>query len=1084
MKKLENHWFCEIFNRKLVIIELVFVVLLFTVCNVNAAVDSQTKSKNQTTNSVLQERNVIGTVTDSQGEVIPGVTVLIKGTTIGTVTDFDGNYNLANVPSEATLVFSFVGMLTQEIVIGSQTSINITMQVDAIGIEEVVAIGYGTQQKSKITGSVSSIKSDILIDRPIVSISQGLAGIDPGVNVIAPINGGTPGEQATISIRGEYANPSRSEFTQPLVLVDGFEADMNDLDPNQIAEMTILKDASATSIYGIRAAEGVILITTKGGKRNTPLRFNYKFQGGVQNATDIPQTLNTVDYMEFRNKAAINEEIYRVNKNNPDYVPSNLFPQFSQDVINRARNGEFPDTNWQDIIYGNTAPQFSHSLDAYGGTEKTNFMISLGMLDQDGMLVANDNYKRYNLRIKVDTDVTNWLTMGANVAYTNTEQNRADRSTTQDDARPAPNYPITDEYFGGSGLYVAGENGVSGNAVMASKNGSNDRTRRDVIEMSLYGKVKIVKGLTFDQKVNFRLVNTQVSDWSDNVKHAIYNFDGQTGEYSNAQGEGNTFGPFSANRSLFNSHNRSLHITSQSMLNYEYSIKDKHNFGALLGWQAEEISNEGFDAYRKGFATGALQRLEVGDVNDFLTNGSSANFMSYLSLFGRLNYDYKGKYLVEFTFRKDGSAEFAPGNQWGFFPAVSAGWNVAKESFMDDLKFVDMLKLRGSVGETGTDHLPGVSALPYYNRVIRTTGYSWPNGGLDPGFYLSEIASPDLIWETVKKLDVGIDLVLWGGKLSAVADYYQNTRTDQLVALVMPRSSGFAKSPANKYESESKGWEIKVTHRNKIGEVAYNISLNAANARSVWSSRPGDISWNNNELGWPLRQQFGYTMDGWISDNDELQEYINATSFGNGTQRYLWIGVPKLNDIGMRNTETKLREGTPDQRIDNWDKIQRGNDRKGVYKFGGNLGVSYRGASLTAVIDGTFNVDLVANLGIAFANGVGNTFTAMKELSFDPDNPSDDALFSIPFAGKWQYHTMPMMKSSFIRVRNINLSYNVRQRLIPALRNVKVYVTVENPLLLWTNSPLSEYGFDPEQGMVNSKYPLARTTTLGINIGL
>ncbi len=1023
---------------------------------------------------------ITGRVTDPKNEPLPGVSIIAKGTGKGVVTDIEGYYKIAVSDATTTLVYSFVGYERTEVVIAGRSTIDVSMKEDVGQLEEVVVVGYGTQQKTRVTSSVATVSNEVLIDRPIVSVSQGLAGVDPGTNVVVSNNGGVPGEQPTISIRGEYADPSRAEFTAPLVLVDGFEANLNDVDPNQIEEMTILKDAAATAIYGMRAHAGVILITTKGGKRATPLQFNYRFQASSQGNTGIPETLNTVEYMEFRNQAAVNEEVYRINRDNPGYEPATRYPLFSEDVINRARNGEFPDTDWQDVLYGNRAAQFSHSLDAFGGTDNTSYMVSLGFMDQEGINIAEDNFKRYNLRVKVDTDVNDWLTLGTNTAFTFSEQNRVNLNNTADEARPAPHFPVTDAYFGGTGIHVWGEDGISQNPVWASESGSNDRTRRDVIEMQLFGKAKIAKGLTFDQKVNLRLVNTQVSDWSDNIPYVVYNFDGQTGEYSNSLGEGNIQGPFAENRSLQMTHIRQSHLTSQSLLNYKYSIGQAHNFSALLGWQSEKRITEQFSAYRQGFATGALQQLVVGDQNDFLDNSSYALNETFLSLLGRFTYDYKGKYMAEFSFRKDGASEFAPGNRWGFFPSVSVGWNMASEPFVANLGFIDMLKLRGSVGETGNADIPALP-LAYAARVSRVTGYEWPVGGLEAGFHLPTAAVSDLVWETVRKTDIGVDVELWGGKLALVADYYVNRRIDQLATVLLPRESGFGSATTNRYESETVGWEVKVSHRNKIGDVAYNISLNASNARARWTSRPDDASWDNNEVGWPIRTTFGHMMDGWISDYEELEEYRNATTFGNNTNRNLWIGTPKLVDIGSRNTETLLREAIADGRIDNWDRTQLGSGREGVYKVGGNLGVSYKGISLTSVIDGTLNRQMPANVSLIFPDGGGNTFKAIKELAFDPENPSDDALFPIPLAGAWSYPAIPMMKSSFIRVRNINLSYNLKENIVPGLSKIRVYVSVENPVILWNNSPLAKYGFDPELGLVNFKYPLPRTTTLGIN---
>ncbi len=1028
---------------------------------------------------------ISGTVTDKSGLPLVGANILEKGTSNGAQTDFDGNYSISVSNQDAVLIFSFIGFSTQEIPVGQSTTINALLDASAEGLDEVTIVAYGTQLKAKVTGSMATIKNDVLIDRPIISVAQGLAGVDPGTHVVISNNGGTPGESATISIRGEYANPSRPEFREPLVLVDGFESSMDDVDPNQIQEITILKDAAATSIYGVRAAEGVILITTKGGKRNAPVQFNYRYQAASQNYTSVPETLSTPEYMEFRNKAAYNEEVYRGNRNGDQasldaaIASANRFSQFSESVINRAKNGEFYDTNWQDLLYSDTALQFSHSIDAYGGTEKTSYMISLGTVNQEGVNLADDSFERYNIRVKLDTDINDWLTIGTNTAYTQSTQNRVNVATANDEFRPSPLFPVTDEALGGTGMYVAGEGGVSGNPAMTSANGSNRRTNRDVLEMQLFGKIKIAKGFTFDQKLNYRVVNSNISAWNNNISYAEYTFDGQTGEYSDP----NIVEESAARRNLENIYARSTHLTSQSLLNYKISLKDKHNFKALVGWQVEDIHNQLISAYREGFAVDALQQLTVAGTENW-SNDSFASDNSYLSLIGRLNYDFKGKYLMEFSFRNDASSEFAPGNRSSFFPALSLGWNVASEPFMENLGFIDLFKLRGSIGETGSDDLPNSDPLAYYTRIGGTAGYAWP-GGLQSGLVVSTYANQNLIWETVKKVDVGVDLSFWNGKFSLVADYYKNERTDQLVAIPAAREFGLGgTAPANIYASETKGFELKVGHRNEIGNVGINISLNAAHSKNEWTLRPGDNSWDNNEIGTSLRNPFGHRLDGFISNQEELDAYRAATSFGNGTQNRIWIGAPVLTENGSRDPETLLRIADSDGRIDNWDRVHY--DNNGIYKVGSTIGVSYKGFSFTSVIDGTLGRNIAANYGASFGSGTGNILRAIAEESFDPEtNNTDSAIFPIIFAGNWTYNAAPRITSSFVRVRNINLSYNFEKGFVPWIKGMKLYVSMENPFLIWDNNPLSKYGIDPELGSDTSQstvYPISKTTTVGLNI--
>ncbi|MEO1011901.1 MAG: SusC/RagA family TonB-linked outer membrane protein [Bacteroidota bacterium] len=1025
------------------------------------------------------QQTVSGTTTDVDGTPLPGVSVVVVGTSDGVVTDFDGNYSIQALPSQ-TLEFSYIGMRTQRIAMGNQTVINVTMEESVEEMDEVVVIGYGTQVKSKVTAAVTQINSDVLVDRPVTSVAQALSGLDPGVDIrVSASGGGRPGTQPEISIRGEYTVDNRAEGQQPLVLVDGFEANINDVDPNQIETVTVLKDAASTAIYGVRAGAGVILITTKGGGRNRPTTFNYRFAGSVSNVVSVPEVLSTPDFMEFYNLAAVNEERYLVNRDNPDFVTTDFFPVYSQDVINRARNGEFPDTPWRDLAFGQTASLFQHSLDASGGTDKTSYLVSLGFLDQEGINIGQDEFKRYNLRAKIDTDITNWLTVGANIAYTRSEERRVDNSTAARDLRPEPHFPITDEFFGGTGVFVQPANGDTDNALWVSQNGSLFSIDRDVIEMALSARLKIAKGLTFDQKVNYRVVNGLVEDWNDNIPFVTYTFDGQTGEYNLESPGGEPEGPFASNRFLEVRDSRNSHLTTQSLLNYNVTLNDAHSIGLLAGWQTESLNNDYFEASRQGFPSGALQRLDVGDQTNVLNSsgGSLSSQQRFLGAFARLTYDYKERYLVEGSIRHDGTSEFAPGLQWGTFPSIALGWNVAKENFMSSVDFVELLKFRASYGETG--NVGG--GLAYFQRIAATDGYAWP-GGEQGGFRVPGVSDPSLTWETVIKKNIGADLVLWRGKLSFITDFYINQRSQQLGTVRLPRESGFGAFIGQPFSSRTDGYEFAITHRNKIGEFGYNISANVGWAKNVWESRPGDVQWDNSQVGWPIRNPFGHDMDGWISNQAELEEYLDATGFGNGANRNVWIGTPILTDSGQPDPETGERIAGADGIINNFDRELLTNGDEGRYTFGANLGFTYKRLSFSAIIAGQFNRQLVANVGNVFEDGA-NSYVAIRDLAFDPENPSDDALFPIPITRNLAYPARPIINAEFVRVRNMNLTYDFdTKNILRGLRSLQLYVTAENPFLLWTNSPLAEYGWDPETPLAVG-YPINRTTTIGLNIG-
>ncbi len=1018
----------------------------------------------------IQNTEVKGVVMDADGIPLIGANIIEKGTTNGSQTDFDGKYSLTLQNANATLIVSYLGYKTKEVAVSGQTTLNIALEEDSAQLEEVVIVGYDVQSQSKVISGAVAIDTEVLEKRPITNVQQALAGVDPSLQV--GFGSGRPGAFPGLSLRGEGA---------PLVLVDGFPASINDVDPNVIETFTILKDASATAIYGLGASNGVVLITTKKGKRNSKPTFKYGLQSSIQEFTSIPELANTAEYMQLRNIAAFNQEVY-INGEDPANI--DLFSEFSQDVVNRALAGGLIDTNWTDLVYAEPAVQFNHSLSMSGGSERTNYNVTLGFVDQDGVNVNDefDYFKRYNIRTRVETEVTNWLTMGANMAYTHREQVTVPTENARS-LRAVPLYPVRDDdprlgLDNPTGLFAFGDGGTSTNPVSSSTLGSFDRNRRDALEIQANLGLKLLKGLTFEQNANYRLVSTNSLDWRNAIANATLEFDGLTGEYSaNPINE-----PLPGDRRLALNTVRATTFGTQSILKY------KHKFGAhyvsgLLGYESRKTDSNGFSASRTGFINDAVISLGLGDPETETTNQNQGNSRQQ-SIFGRITYDYKGKYLLEASFRNDYDGQFAPGFRSGFFPGVAVGWNIHKEGFMKNVGFIDTFKINGSWGEVGS--VDGRD-LSYIAAVNVNNGYVFPNG-TEPGLIIANYAIPNLSWETLEKTDLRLDMEFFKKKLGIYANIYQRDRKDLIINSDITDEFGL---PAPDFNSSAilrlRGWELAVSHKNKIGkDFSYSIRVNASNIRQEWYklgellevTTGGTIRQEGETSGLTRR----YVFDGLIVNQADLESYQNNITLDGPNAALVYIGAPKFKDISGP-------DGVPDGIIDaTYDRAPIDDDRKGVYNLGSQLNFSYKGLSLGMSLQSRFNrrVSITGNQAINhFSGGVGNAF-GVHALSFDPNNPDPNAAFPIVLSGLVNYSASDytIRDANYIRVRNINLGYTFDKGLIDQLKffkNIEVFASIENPFYIWNDFFASDYGWDAELGFGAVDYPLPRTMTLGVN---
>lgn len=1008
-----------------------------------------------------KDDSITGTVTDQSGEPLAGVFVSAVGSGVATQTDSNGVYRLKIPPGITTLRFSYVGFETLDVSINGQPLINVQLKLMTNQLQDVVIVGYGTQQKRKVTSAVSTINTERALEsRPITSVQQGLSGMTPGLNVTS--SNGRPGNFAGLTIRGNGT---------PIVLVDGFLSSLGDVDPNQVAEISVLKDAAAAAIYGLQAANGVILITTKSGRKNKPVEFTYGANASVQGYTMIPKLANTVEYMQLRNKADLNEQIY-INKVDP--ALANPYSSFSENVVQRAMAGDFFNTNWSDILYGQRATQMSQNLGVSGGSEKTIYSMALGYINQDGVNISDlDGFKRYNIRTKLQTDITKWLTLGTNIAYTHTNQVTVPIENGRA-LRAVPFYPVRDHL--GSGLYAVGDGGTSENPVLTSSNGSFGNTLRDVLEVQLNAKVTLFKGLQFEENVGIRLLNNNGKNWTNVIDYASLEFDGETGEY--------LANPIlvaqSSARSLKYTTSRFQAVTSQSLLRYDW-LHSGHNIKALLGWQTEAQKSADFNTQRQNFLNDAVLSLNLGGVETGLTNSSSASESANLSALGRISYDYVGRYLAEFSFRNDWSSNFARGYRSGFFPSFSLGWNVTQEAFMDDAARISTLKFRGSWGEVGLDN---VSALSFIQRVNQNSGYPWSTG-MEPGLVIANYASPELTWETHRKINLGLDFVLDNGKFGLTADVFRNRRFNILADAQVAQEFGLAAPSVNRRSQEYRGWELVLSHQNNIGKFNYYVSVNATNIRSKWLSLGGEAPNYGNNLrqeGYPVDIAYGYRADGLISSQEELDAYKSSYIFSGPNTSLLYVGAPRLVDISGP-------DGVPDGRIDAIYDREIIDDKRGDYLVGAQVNLSYKSFSLSALFNGVLDRTIYATGGQSenqFSGGVGNAFAVHIE-SFDPGNPNRNAAYPLVRSGLIVYDRSSywMRNASYIRVRNLNLNYTVNKEWLhktKLLKKASVFASVENPFILWDNFFASSSGWDPELGIGQVDYPMPRTFALGLNI--
>ncbi|MGC9342157.1 MAG: TonB-dependent receptor [Bacteroidales bacterium] len=975
-----------------------------------------------------QQPAVSGTVTDETGQPLPGVTVVVKGTTQGTVTNADGNYSITNIPEDATLVFSFVGMRTQEVAVGNQTSINIEMEVDAIGIEEVVAIGYGTIKKSDLTGSVASVKSEELNTFPTSSAVQALQGRAAGVQIQSD-NGGEPGGNYNILIRG---SSSINASSNPLYVVDGFPE--GNLPPaSDILSIEILKDASATAIYGSRGANGVVMITTKKGNEGA-MKIALNTSYSVQNVIKRYDLLNARQYAELINDVNLAEGVDPFFENPASYGVG---------------------TDWQDEIFqmGNIQ---NYNLSLKGGSDKVNYYISGEYYNQEGTVI-NSDYKKYSLLSNVDIkSFSDKLKIGLNFSVGRADQNRL---STQEGTTSAIGggvvttalwFAPTETIYADDGSYNLHPLGLPLDNPVAIANERKSQRLIDYMQTSIFGELDLHKNLKYKA-----IIGTGVNN-------------SRAGNYVSSKLEyGGVMGGIATVYS-----NKSSNILAENYLTFTKDFNDSQSLTVMAGYSYQAFSSEGHGVTATGFITDAFTwwNLHGSTASEQPTSSLVESELS--SFFGRINYVLKDRYLFTINGRYDGSSRFAANKKWAFFPSGAFAWNIHNEKFLRGSEVISQLKLRTSYGVIGNQAI-----APYQSLGKLIDVFTVINGKKVNAVRPYTVTNSNLTWESTAQSDIGVNIGLFKSKLLFSADYYRKITSDLLFEVPLPLYSGYSTQLKNIGKIENKGFEFDFQVNNIVKAIKWNSKFNLSLNRNkivklpggndiIYSTAPGQFSLSSSQImreGEPLGSFYGFIYEGVQQSGDELLEGADG------------IGGERFRDI--------VEDGV----FNDKDRTIIGNPNPDFY-WGWNNDITFKNFDLNIFIQGVQGNDMLnyTRMGLESVLGVYNSTKDMLDR-WTPENTDTD----IPKAAVRAHRlsTRWVEDASFIRLENVMLGYtfpvNVLGRI--GVRSLRIYVSGQK-LLTFTKYK----GFDPEvswssgnmnAGLDYGSYPNTRNFTVGLNVG-
>lgn len=1005
-------------------------MLLFTI---PGATNIICANNSEMTFTVLQQqKEVKGNVSDINGEAIIGASVMVKGSANGTITDMDGYFQLRELNTGDVIVISYVGYVTQEIKYVGQAALSVKLKEDTETLEEVVVVGYGTQKKANLTGSVANVDNKLLENRPMTSVSAGLQGLLPGVTVTQ--GSGQPGaDSGTIRIRGVGSLNN----SNPMIIIDGIEGSMDNLDANDIASISVLKDAASASIYGSKAANGVLLITTKRGKEGKAT-VNYSGNFGWASAANLPAWCNSAELAGLLNQAREN---------------GGLAPLYSQEDINKFANGTdvygHPNTNWQDLLFQGSGFQHQHNVSVSSGTEKVRYLLSVGYQGQDG-IIDNFDKKQYNVRSNIDANPLKNLEVSANIAYTHKEQNSPYNITglMMNAIQISPMIPYKNE----DGTYGTVSNG---NPIADLYKGGYESALLHSLQISGSTKYNLTKELSLKAQTSYDLNYTDAHKFKKFI------------QYNGNQNNGN------------NEMNQEYITTEQStadiLAEYRKTFENKHNLYILAGFHSELYKYKYNKLWRRNFPSEELGGMDAGST-DGQTNGGYSRELAMLAWMGRITYDYAGKYLFEANLRYDASSRFAKGNRWGAFPSVSAGWRISEEAFFERLKpVITNLKLRASWGMLGNQNI-GNSYYPTVSTIglgkIAVFGGKPYTGG-----YVSEASNPYLEWEKSTTLTIGMDVNLWG-KLDVTLDYYKRMTKDILMSVSTPANYALNNYKDNVGKVNNEGVELAMNYSDRFDKVDFNLGFNIAYNRNEIKSL-GDnteIIWSENfcsyinKVGSPINSVYGYKTAGLFQSEAEIGQWVEY----------------KHTALEVQAGDLKYINQNKDNIIDAQDRVVLGSNIP-KYTYGLNLSVAYKGFDVIALFQGTLggkaylvggalgavsNNEKAASKFWLDAWSKENPNGSVPRLTLGDNGPSSAANVTSDY---W------LQSTNYLRMKNLQVGYTFPKDWTSriGISKLRIYYSGQN---LFTITNMLE-GWDPEISDVQGRYyPQTKIHSIGVNL--